>query len=357
MVFLVAKKAAVWYNVVMNRQNVPLPGQRDSTMGGTMDIFVIHSGGDRDTVMEKLTALKKEKKNLNFLLLESGSNPKKDEMRETALQDELAPRPPMVQKIMEKLWWLEASRKIQRAQLVVFYVGQNSHTSPYIGWEIKTAIRCKKPIYTIKLEEGFEDKHPALQVADRFSRRISRYDTLLADDAQLLSVLNRHQNGDYDMFNGPLESLDKALLLEQYKVFLQTSEDLVARRQTVNNFYISINSALVALFSAMFAFELSATHRLVIGLLFSAVGIVLSVSWIRLLASYGNLNSSKMRIISSVERHLPASLYDAEWAALSDKLNKKRYISFTESEKNIPRLFIVLYTAVFALLLVSYFRS
>ena len=77
MVFLVAKKAAVWYNVVMKRQNVPLPGQRDSTMGGTMDIFVIHSGGDRDTVMEKLTALKKEKKTLNFLLLESGSNPKK----------------------------------------------------------------------------------------------------------------------------------------------------------------------------------------------------------------------------------------------------------------------------------------
>ena len=329
--------------------------------GSSMDIFVIHSGGDHDKVMEKLRALKEEKKKLNFLLLESGSNPQKENEKSQAApalqEEELAPRHPLVRSIILKLWWLEAARKIQRAQLVVFYVGKNSHTSPYIGWEIKTAIRYKKPVYTIKLEEDFEDKHPASMVKDRFSRRISRYDTVLENEAELLKVIGHHENGDYNMFNAPLEELDKSLLLEQYKIFLQTSEDLVSRRQTVNNFYISINSALVALFSALFAFELTAVHRLIIGLLFSAVGIVLSASWIRLLASYGNLNSSKMRIISSIERQLPASLYDAEWAALSDKLNKKRYISFTESEKNIPRLFIVLYTAVFALLLLAYLRG
>jgi hypothetical protein len=162
-----------------------------------MDIFVIHSGGDRDEVMEKLRALKKEKKNLNFLLLESGSNPKKDETQEPqqdeVQEDELAPRHPLVQKIIMKLWWLESARKIQRSQLVVFYVGKNSHTSPYIGWEIKTAIRYKKPIYTIKLDDSFEDKHPALMVKDRFSRRISRGDTVLENDAQLLDVMK--QNG------------------------------------------------------------------------------------------------------------------------------------------------------------------
>ena len=97
-----------------------------------------------------------------------------------------------------------------------------------------------------------------------------------------------------------------------------------------------------------------ALFGMAVGLLFAAVGVVLSLSWIRLLASYGNLNSSKMRIISSIERQLPASLYDAEWAAMSDRLNKKRYVSFTESEKNIPRLFIVLYAVIFLLLLISY---
>lgn len=329
-----------------------------------MDIFVIHSGGDRDEVVARLSQLKERHKKLNTLLLESGSNPKPDEdpaaQEESAQGEKVAPRHPLVQKLMEKLWWLEAERKIRRAQLVVFYVGKNSHTSPYIGWELKRAIRHNKTVCTIKLDPAFEDEHPALQVKDRFSRRLQRYDKLLTGqdgrtgEDQLLAVIARHESGDYDVFNAPLEELDKTLLLEQYKVFLQTSEDLVERRQTVNNFYISINSALVALFSATFAFELQALHRLVIALLFAAVGIVLSLSWIRLLASYGNLNSSKMRIISSIERQLPASLYDAEWAAMSDRLNKKRYVSFTESEKNIPRLFILLYAVIFILLLASY---
>ena len=35
-------------------------------------------------------------------------------------------------------------------------------------------------------------------------------------------------------------------LLEQYKLFVQTSESLVSRRQTVNTFFLSINSALLA---------------------------------------------------------------------------------------------------------------
>ena len=324
-----------------------------------MDIFVIHSGGDHDEVVKRLQQLKAKNKHLNALMLESGSSPQKPQ-EHAAQEEKVAPRHPLVQALAKKLWWLEAERKIRRAQLVVFYVGKNSHTSPYIGWELKRAIRHNKTVCTIKLDEAYEDGHPALQVKNRFSRRLQRYDKLLTPqdgrtgEDQLLEVIAHHENGDYDVFNTPVEQLDKALLLEQYKVFLQTSEDLVARRQTVNNFYISINSALVALFSATFAFELQALHRLAVGLLFAAVGVVLSLSWIRLLASYGNLNSSKMRIISSIERQLPASLYDAEWAAMSDRLNKKRYVSFTESEKNIPRLFIVLYAVIFLLLLISY---
>lgn len=330
-----------------------------------MDIFVIHSGGDQAQVLKRLAQLKERHPGLNALLLESGSSPQPAEgaPQQEPRSEQVAPRHPLVKKLLSKFWWLEAERKIRRAQLVVFYVGEKSHTSPYIGWELKRAIRHNKTVCTIKLDPAFEDAHPALQVKDRFSRRLQRYDKVLTatdgrtGEDRLLEVIAGHESGDYGVFNAPLEELDKTLLLEQYKVFLQTSEDLVARRQTVNNFYISINSALVALFSASFAFDFPPLHRLVIALLFAAVGVVLSLSWIRLLASYGNLNSSKMRIISSIERQLPASLYDAEWAAMSDRLNKKRYVSFTESEKNIPRLFILLYAVIFILLLLSYLRG
>ena len=140
--------------------------------------------------------------------------------------------------------------------------------------------------------------------------------------------------------------IDKSILLEQYKVFLQTSEDLVSRRQNVNNFYISINSALMAAFGIIWALNILPIYKFFTGILLSIVGIILSISWIKLLASYGDLNSSKMKIISYIEKQLPASLYDAEWAALSDKLNKRKYVSFTNSEKKVPLLFIIVYICV-----------
>ena len=62
-----------------------------------------------------------------------------------------------------------------------------------------------------------------------------------------------------------------------------------------------------------------------------------------------------MKIISSIEKQLPLSLFDAEWAALSDKLNKKKYVSFTESEQVVPRLFGMVYFLVMIFIAVSYF--
>jgi hypothetical protein len=94
------------------------------------------------------------------------------------------------------------------------------------------------------------------------------------------------------------------------------------------------------------AIEIDFVYKLFLTLLFSGVGLVLATSWIKILVSYGNLNSSKMTIIRSIEKQLPASLYDAEWQALSDKLNKSKYVSFTQNEARIPMIFIGIYSAV-----------
>lgn len=59
--------------------------------------------------------------------------------------------------------------------------------------------------------------------------------------------------------------------------------------------------------------------------------------------AYGILNGSKMKVISIIEHNLPVRLYDAEWDVMSDKLNSKKYVSFTDSEKKTPKAFIALY--------------
>lgn len=288
-----------------------------------MNIFIIHSGADRDIVASQISILKRNTYSLNPLMLENGGI----------------------------FWKIDAAKKIQKAQMVLFFVGENSHKSPYIAWELRKAQKAHKPIYTVFLDESYR-RHTALQYRDPFSGEDRFYDQLKSLD-EVAMLLNNFNKGDYHIFNQPVDQIDKALLLEQYKIFLQTSEDLVLRRQNVNNFYISINSAIIAIFSALFAVDLSGEVRFFLAVLFSLVGIVLSVAWIKILVAYGNLNSSKMKIISSIEKHLPASLYDAEWAALSDKLNKKRYVSFTDNEKRIPTIFIIIYSAIFVLLIGS----
>lgn len=64
-------------------------------------------------------------------------------------------------------------------------------------------------------------------------------------------MIKRYDSGDYGLFNGSPSELNQDIILEQYKLFLQTSEDLVSRRQNVNSFYISISSASVAVMGGL----------------------------------------------------------------------------------------------------------
>lgn len=288
-----------------------------------MNVFVIHSGSDREKVDSLVSELKKQAFSLNALVLKNGN----------------------------AFWKLNASSKIKKSQMVIVVVGEKSHQSPYIGWEIETAIKHKKPIYILKLHKDF-NLHKSLFIKDKFTDNKACYGSEKTV-AELAEIIKNHDSGNYNLFNYEPDETNKSVLLEQYKLFLQTSEDLVKRRQTVNSFYISINSAMVAALGAMFALDFNAHTKMLIGILFSLIGIFLSLSWSKTLISYGNLNSSKMKIISCIEKQLPLSLYDAEWAALSDKLNKKKYISFTNSEKKIPLLFLCVYIVIVIVLTFS----
>lgn len=290
-----------------------------------MNVFVIHSGADYEAASQVIATLKQKVYSLNTLILKNGSC----------------------------FWKIDASKKIKKSQMVLFVVGESSHKSPYIAWEIKEAIKFKKPIYILKLNEE-NQLHDALLVSDDFTKEKVNYGKVVTVEA-LSNVIKSYDAGDYGLFNGAPNELDQEALLEQYKLFLQTSEDLVSRRQNVNSFYISISSAIVAIMGFLFAMDLGRLSELIIGFAFCVVGIILSISWSKSLSCYGNLNSSKMKIISSIEKQLPLSLFDAEWAALSDKLNKKKYVSFTESEQTIPRLFGLLYCIVIVFIVISLF--
>lgn len=143
---------------------------------------------------------------------------------------------------------------------------------------------------------------------------------------------------------------DKETLIMQYKMFVQTSEDLVRRKQSVNTFYVTLNSLMLStIVSVICATEdilQIMDNGLVIYLIsgfLSVIGIVICCSWITLLISYSDLNASKMAIISCIEERLALKLFDTEWALLTRRIGKKKYRSFTVKEIAVAKIFFGLY--------------
>ena len=252
---------------------------------------------------------------------------------------------PLILKNSNMFWKIDALAKIKRSQLVVVFVGEHTHESPYVDWEIRTAQRTGKRIVSVMLDPAYEIP-PGLLRENAFSGAQERIDECL-DAKGLEALVKSYERSDYKVLNAEVADLDRADLMEQYKIYLQTSEDLVERRQSVNNFYSTANTALVTIFGSVLALSPNRDMSLFVGLCFAVLGVVLCLSWMRIIKSYGNLNASKMKVISIIEKQLPASLYDAEWSVMSDRLNKQRYVSFTDSEKRVPVVFIAIYIVIF----------
>lgn len=294
-----------------------------------MNIFVVHSGADKEEVMRNVVTVIEEQHPMAEILVLKNGGP---------------------------LWKIEAGNLLRQAQMVLFAVGENSYSSPNIDWELRKALKYNKLVVAYKLHSDCQLNN-CLYGEDRFSKRKK----LLAEQTEklddVLDRIDRYENGEYKLFNTGTDEMDRGELLEQYKIFLETSENLVARRQTVNSFYISANTALVTIMATLLTLFGQMEEKLLVCALVSAVGMILSFSWYNILDAYGTLNSSKMRVISMIERELPAALYDTEWDVMSDKLNSKKYTSFTDSEKKAPKVFIVLYAVLILVALIVWVAS
>jgi len=135
-------------------------------------------------------------------------------------------------------------------------------------------------------------------------------------------------------------------LLEQYKIYINSAEKISDRRQKNNEFFLGLNTALVALLGFVSA-KLDAGQACYIFLLASAAGIVICYYWYRIIRSYKGLNGGKFDVIHLIEKRLPLALYDTEWEILGRGENRKKYWPFTHIEFKIPWVFIVIYLILF----------
>lgn len=137
-------------------------------------------------------------------------------------------------------------------------------------------------------------------------------------------------------------------LLEQYKLYVQSAENVSARRVASSRYLLAVNAALIALYGLQSA----GFGENYWTLLIPAIGIPVSLLWLLIIRSHADLNRVKFEVIHEFEQHLPAMMYKYEWQ-LAEEGKGKAYKTVTGIEQWIPLLFAVLHGILAVIILVE----
>lgn len=316
-----------------------------------VDLFIIHSGSDSDYVLSNVVPamIGTNPKDCHVNILMLGSDAYKE--RYDLTRKQLGSEDNFEVQLTGDNWKKTAKRCIKRAQAVLVIVGNNMEAKKKtVGFEVEYARKKGKLILMHCVNEKCAVPE-YLKMKDQFTKKVRNISKNYNLD-EIRIQLKNYDIGHYDIFSAKedrdanLSPEDLQRLIDQYKMYQKTSEDLVSRRQSVSSFYITVNGAIVTI-AGMILGLVDGSEKYFILLAMAIVGIILDISWIKLLEAYGSLNGAKMKVISLIEKELPISLYDTEWRVMSDKLNKRKYVSFTDSEKRIPKLFGCIYILLF----------
>lgn len=124
-------------------------------------------------------------------------------------------------------------------------------------------------------------------------------------------------------------------LLEQYRLFVDSEERLVSRRQEENRFFLSVNALVLTVISLLLKQGLDSRIAWAGIVLLGAAGLVLCFSWSQIINSYRTLNEAKFVVIDEFEQTLPARMFGEEW----DQAKERDYQPFTIIEGAVPFVF------------------
>lgn len=134
----------------------------------------------------------------------------------------------------------------------------------------------------------------------------------------------------------------KEHLFEQYKLYVESIEKTSDRRQHANNYFITINTALISLIGLSFQIKILGNLSFVKPIL-ALVGIIVCIVFWYLIRSYKQLNTGKFAVVHKIEEHLPLALYKYEWEVLGKGEDNKKYYPFSHIELIIPWVFGIVY--------------
>jgi hypothetical protein len=143
-------------------------------------------------------------------------------------------------------------------------------------------------------------------------------------------------------------------LVEQYRLYVEMSDRVSARRALSNTFFLAANTLLLSLISVLSRFLLQQSlFSTIISILVLAGPIAFCLMWRALLSSYQKLNAAKFEVISELESRLPASPFDYEWGKLGRGKDLEKYRPLTSVERAVPLIFVAMYSVLALVLLLA----
>ncbi len=135
-------------------------------------------------------------------------------------------------------------------------------------------------------------------------------------------------------------------VLEQYLTCVEMADRVSARRANANTFFLTLNTAVFTAIGVIGDLHPRTSKAF---LVFPLVALLSECAlWYWLLRSYRQLNSAKYAVIGAMEERLPASpFWSAEWSALGQGRDPRRYWPLTHIERWVPVLFAVAYVGAF----------
>jgi len=139
----------------------------------------------------------------------------------------------------------------------------------------------------------------------------------------------------------------KQVLFEQYKLLIDSAHRIEERRKDSNTIFITINSILTPFLIKFYEVkELTMQNILLLSLLI-LLGIFICADWLRIIASFKNLNYINYSLIQTFEKHLPSSIFSLRATMQVAGSASHRANVILEQETIIPKLFIGIYITCF----------
>ena len=303
-----------------------------------MNTYVIYKFGDYDTVKKIVNDIRKVVS---------------DEGTVFMFEPDGAPR----------RWHDYARKKLRESQLVILFdslSGETTSVGKHISWQLKMAEKLKKRIVIFKADPDSKNRSWYENAYSDQAPPRPRYQTKpLSEAVEFMRGECNWQLGDNLLRKKaeeePLTDTEKQLLLEQYRIMIETSEKLMERRQETVNLYITLCTTILALIGASFAFN----NLTVCGIILWLSGLILIIlchNWRLSLQAFDLNNTGKFEVINCMEKRLPAEMFECEYRY--NKMNGIR--SFSSRERVLPLIFsafgIVLMLVASALLICLLFK-